>query len=575
MPAVMLGLAVCQMLSAATLNANLDRETMNVGESATFSLIFFGGSPPRLPEMPAVPGLTFNYVGQSTQFSFINGRSSSTVTHKFLIRASKAGDYTIPEISVTVDGIALSTDPLTLKVLQRGDAVAGADPAGRPAFLRLIVAKPDVYLGEVVPVEIHLYARQGRLKQAPQLTQEGFTVGKMVQQQEARTMVNGQNYNLLVYKTYVSPAKTGQLALGPATLSMAIPHPQTRVSFFGEPLDWADLDLASESLTLNVLPLPSANVPPDFSGAVGNFTLSASASTNAVTVGDPITLTVHVAGRGVIESLALSCVEKWRDFKTYPPVTKVEISDPPLGLQGSKTFEQVVIPENSEIRELPPITFSFFDPDQRAYRTVSRPAMPIVVRPNNALQAQPTIVASPAQNPQEPRPASDIVHLKARPGVLAQLGPPLVQQPLFLALQGVPLLALLAALAWRRRREQLAANPRLRRQQRVAALTRSGIEDLRRQAAANQPEEFYATTVRVLQEQIGATLDLPASAITEAVIEDRLRPRGLASETLSALHEIFQTCNQARYAPQGSNEELVSLVPKVEAVLAALKELKD
>jgi hypothetical protein len=51
-----------------------------------------------------------------------------TVTHKFLIRASKAGDFTIPEISVTVDGIALSTDPLILKVLKRGDASATTDP---------------------------------------------------------------------------------------------------------------------------------------------------------------------------------------------------------------------------------------------------------------------------------------------------------------------------------------------------------------------------------------------------------------------------------------------------------------
>jgi len=564
-------LAVIPAARAATLNAVLDRDSVPVGETATLSLIFTGGTPTRISQMPGIPDLVTQYVGPSTQIMVINGQTSSKVTHNFLLQANRPGDFTIPAFTATVDGVELSTEPLTLKVLKREDAAAGVNPAGRQAFLRLVTAKAEAYLGEVVPVEIHLYARQGRLKQPPQLSQEGFTVGKMVQQPESRTRVGNQYYNLLVYKTYVAPAKTGQLTLGPATLSLAVPSPQSRLSFFGDPVDWVDLELSSEPLTMNVLPLPATNVPEDFNGAVGSYTLNASVSTNAVTVGDPITLNVRIAGRGVIESLSLACVEKWREFKSYPPVTRVEVNDPPLGLQGAKIFEQVVIPENAEIRELPPVTFSFFDPEQRAYRTVSHPATPLVVRPGNAIAAQPLVVASPVPGSKDP--PTDIVHIKARTGVLAQIPPPLVQQPLFLAWQGLPVLVWLAALTWRRRQQQLAANPALRRQQRVAALVRAGLEDLKRQAAAGRSEEFHVTAFRLLQEQLGAGLDLPASAITEAVIDDRLRSRNLKPETLSTLHELFQVCNQARYAPQGSQEELASLRRKVEVTLAELKEL--
>ncbi|HKS35656.1 MAG TPA: hypothetical protein VJW76_00600, partial [Verrucomicrobiae bacterium] len=73
---------------------------------------------------------------------------------------------------------------------------------------------------------------------------------------------------------------------------------------------------------------------------------------------------------------------------------------------------------------------------------------------------------------------------------------------------------------------------------------------------------------------LGERLDMPASAITEAVLEEHLRPRGLAEETLKSLHELFQVCNQARYAPQRSSEELASLVPRVERALASLRRLK-
>ena len=131
----------------------------------------------------------------------------------------------------------------------------------------------------------------------------------------------------------------------------------------------------------------------------------------------------------------------------------------------------------------------------------------------------------------------------------------------------------MTALVWRRREENLANNPRLRRQRQVARTVREGLAALRRLAGANRSEEFFAAIFRLLQEQLGERLDLPASAITEAIVDERLRPRGAPAETLVALQELFQACNQARYAPQRSGPELESLVPKVEAALQQLQQL--
>jgi len=132
----------------------------------------------------------------------------------------------------------------------------------------------------------------------------------------------------------------------------------------------------------------------------------------------------------------------------------------------------------------------------------------------------------------------------------------------------------LAAFAWRKRTEMLANNPRLRRQRQVAQVIRAGLEELRQQAAGNKSDEFFATLVRLLQEQLGERLDLPASAITEAVIEERLKPRGMPEATLAVLHELFQSCNVARYAPVRSSQELSALVPKLETTLRELQSLK-
>ncbi len=102
---------------------------------------------------------------------------------------------------------------------------------------------------------------------------------------------------------------------------------------------------------------------------------------------------------------------------------------------------------------------------------------------------------------------------------------------------------------------------------------RNGLKELRRAAGAGQPDEFFAMLFHLLQEQLGERLDLPASAITEAVLDERLRPLNVPGETLASLRELFQACNQVRYSRQGGNEELVSLIPTVEFVLTELKKI--
>jgi len=230
------------------------------------------------------------------------------------------------------------------------------------------------------------------------------------------------------------------------------------------------------------------------------------------------------------------------------------------------------MPENAEVKALPAISFSYFDPAQKAYRTLQRPGIPITVRPTAAAPVQPTILANSNQSTDKP-PVRDIVHIKPHLGVVGALQPPLVSRPGFWLWQAVPLLAWLGAVGWRKQRERLANNPRLRRRRQVERLVAAGLQELRQQASGDQAEEFFSTVFRLLQEQLGERLDLPASAITEAVIEERLRPKGVAVELLDGLHDLFQTCNQARYAPQRDAQALEDLAGKVEQTLRELRRI--
>jgi hypothetical protein len=93
-------------------------------------------------------------------------------------------------------------------------------------------------------------------------------------------------------------------------------------------------------------------------------------------------------------------------------------------------------------------------------------------------------------------------------------------------------------------------------------------------ADRGEGEAFYETTLRLLKEQLGERLDLPGVSITEDVIDDRLRLRGVAAENLRRLHELFQTCNHARYAGQQTVADLNHSLAELEAMLTVLKQVR-
>ena len=580
------------LLCAASFTATLDRETVTVGESATLSLTFEGGQPKSFPAPPQLPNLQIAGGGSSQNMRIENGQVSSSISQTYALTPTQPGEFIIPALKAEIGGQVLTTQPLKLTAVKADSAPANA--AGEKlAFFKLFVPKKEVYVGEILAVEFQACVREGLanteniLQSFEQyggcpLKAEGVSIIKTAHAQRRRMRSGNAIYGVATLVTSLSPVKTGPLTVGSIevnlTLQLPLPNQRRRDPFdpFGMfqqmQVEERRVALSADPETLTVLPLPKENIPANFNGAVGNFSMTVTAGPTNVATGDPVTVRVQLSGRGALDSLALPEQNAWREFKTYPPTTKVETTDA-LGLQGTKTFEQVVVPQSPDIKALPPVSFSFFDPDQKSYRTLTQPAIPLIVRPGGSAPA-PTVAAATRAAPDNPPPAQDIVHIKPRLGAVAQIGPPLVQQPWFLALQAVPVLAWLSAVVWRRRAEMLANNPRLRRRRQVAEIIRQGLLELRQFASGNKSEDFFATLVRLLQEQLGERLDLPASAITEAVIEERLRPRGVPEATLGSLRELFQTCNLARYAPIKSSQELAAMIPKFEAVLRELQGLK-
>jgi hypothetical protein len=438
----------------------------------------------------------------------------------------------------------------------------------------LRVSKTNAYVGELIPIDIRVYGLVIDELQVPTLKSDGFTIGAQAQGVRGREPVGNNIYNVYSFQMTVAPAKAGTLSLGPAEAPMLIRVPmQGRRSVFDEmwgAFQRQQFTARSEPVTINVMPLPATNRPPTFNGALGNFQVTVKASPTNVAVGDPISLQIQVQGEGAFDTVKLPDFG-WKDFTFYPANSTVTNVDT-LATRGVKTFDQVVVPQRAGIAVIPPLVFSFFDPQAHAYRTIQRPAIPITVRATGHGPAQPTVVADQAVVPQAQSTATDIVHIKASLGQSSWAGMPLATRPWFVALQLLPIALWGAALAWRRREEKLANDPGLRRQKEVSRYVAENVPKLREHAAKKESEQFFALTFRLLQEQIGERLGLPAAAITESVVDEDLPKRGASAELLTRLRELFQACNRARYAG-ATVAGMEALLPTIERTLRDVQNL--
>ena len=568
---------------AASFTASLDRDTLTLGESATLSLAFEGAQPSTVP-LPQVAGLQITQAGTSQFVNLNNGAMTATVTVNFSVTPQRAGEFTIPALAADINGQQLSTAPLKFIVHRAAAPSAAAVNSGSEiAFLKLNFPKQKIYVGESIVARLSLFLRDdvqnfGNFQITSSPT-EGFSAGKTTElpNQRRRVQVGNHVYTEIPLAVPLTAVKAGALAIGPFTASAVVVLPSQNQGgdafmrqFFNQG-EQKQVTLASEAVNVESLPLPKENQPANFGGAIGSFTMSATAGPTTVTVGDPITMRVQIAGRGTLDAITLPVQDAWQNFKTYPPTTKLETSDP-FGFQGTKSFEQIISPLNNDVHELPALMFSFFNPEDGQYHTLTQPAVPLTVKAAGT-SPLPTIAANKTSAP-ENQPPQDILPIKENLGTVTATSPPLVAQPVFLAAQAVPVLAFLVAFIWRKRADSLANNPRLRRQRAVAQLIREGLNDLKKHAAENKSEEFFALLFRLLQEQLGERLDCPASAITENVIEEHAVLRGAPQPMREALHELFQLCNQARYAPVRGSGELNSVAAKFEKAVSELQEVK-
>jgi hypothetical protein len=550
----------------------IDKSRIALGERAQLGLSFHETQSMPAPDISNIDGLEIRYLGPSTMMTVINGQMSSSVTHMYTVLPLRIGKFQIGPFSFKHKGDSYSSNMITLDVGEDRPVVQAQSRPSELArmnlkdriFLTLNTEKATAYVNELIPVTVKMHVNRLNVSdiQLPTFDQEGFSKVDFKEPRQYREVLNGIVYDILEFKTSIFGTKAGDYRLGPAMIKCNVVVRKStargrsiddfygddsfRDSFFEDffaRYERYPMELKSQDVQLIISPLPSESAPSDFTGAVGDYQFIFEANPKAMKAGDPITLKMTINGRGNFNTVLAPKIAKLDGFKVYEPQVKTE--------DGRKTFTQVMIPESDLVTEIPKVSFSYFDPAQKKYKTISHGNIPIKVE--KAKSEAPSQVIGPLPVPEKEEPKDedlkrDIIYIKESPGRWLSLRHQLYARRPFALAVALPLIFFIAVSIVQKRRERIINDSAYAQRIEAYRFANKHLKELKRRVKAAKPQEFYEQYANVLHGYMANRLHLSTAAVTADAVESALADKKADPDIIKRARDLFRICDEARFS---------------------------
>jgi len=352
----------------------------------------------------------------------------------------------------------------------------------------------------------------------------------------------GQDVEYWLYefdREYVA-RRPGQFTFGPATLKGRF---ATGVSSDGQ-LTGESVYAVAPRVTVEVRDVPEAGQPASYLGAMGRFQWTAELRPTACHVGDPITLTLTLRGKGSLDAAVAPNLAEIPAvagiFKTYEGTREVK--------GDACRFTYTLRPLNEAIKDFPSIPGAYFDVEADRYVTLQTEPIPVQVEKGAVLAegqiVGPSVVARQTDEPEV-----------RREGLYANVTDPsefhdesIRTKYWVVGVAGLGGLYGCVALAtWFVRRRmsdpaamrRRAAAPRARRRLREATVLLKA-HDVRQGA-----EQLRGTLVGLVAD----VADAAEAGMTSSDACRRLREFGVEPPVVDRLARTLDACDASRYAP--------------------------
>ena len=556
-----------------------------VDEPFRLSVVVRGDAAGR-PQIPQVAGLEIREAGQSSNYSWVNGRSSREVVYSYQIVADKPGSYTIPSLSMQVDGQPVQTEPARFQVGAPSSSVGGGDTNGTDGpplvFVTRQLSSKEPMVGEAVPYQVKIYYRID-INNPARVNQPSPDLRLFeTDQNQSREMYNGTVYDVITLDEVLVPLKSGKVEVPPFKISLhvAVPdEPKRRrhpayddffSDFFGRARRrMVKKVVASDPDILHVQPFPQGSAPAGFTGTVGDFTVAASLSQDRAKVGDTTTLTITVEGSGLLDSVGKLPYEAPNGIKVY--ADKPEIVEQPrkdFGVYSKRVYRFALVPTVAGTFDLGDISLPVFSVKSRRYEVLTT-SLPNLAVEAAAGESQVVVAAGTTATTVKSEVkslATDLIDIHRDVGALTKPAPQGMGQWFYLLL-GLPFGFWLLCLVWMGWQQRTVNHASVRRSRAYRHFKRA-TAGLTGQEAAQALQSYY----NAYRDFIGDKLDARGAALTQRDIDDRLQRLGLSEADRAKARDLAKTVDQIAYQGRAFGEaQLADYVASVDALVGEIE----
>ena len=513
---------------------------------------------------------------RSTQSStnIINGKvtSSSSITFTYILMADKEGDYSIPGASVVADGNPYVSNSVKIKVLppdqtqNQGSAsrnqASNSQISNKELFITATASKTNVYEQEAFLLTYKIYTQvnlTGLRGDMPDL--KGFHTQEVElprQKQWTLEHYNGRNYNTTVYSQYVLfPQQSGKLEIPSITfegvVTEVIPSSDPFDIFSGGRSRDIKKNIVTPKLSINVKSLPEGK-PSNFSGGVGDFTMSSSISTQELKTNDAVTIKVIISGIGNMKLINTPEVAFPQDFEIYDPKVDNKFSLTREGLAGSKVIEYLAIPRHAGEFTIPSIEFTYFDLKTQSYKTLKSEPYNLHVAKGEGNAEQ--VIANFTNKEDLKVLGKDIRYIKTGHTKFTPKDEFFYGTMSYYLWYIIPLICFISFLLIYRKQAIDNANVAKMRNKKANKVASKRMKNAGKLLAEKKKEAFYDEVLKALWGYISDKLNIPVSQLSKDNIEEELVKYNVSKELIHTFIETMNECEFARYAPGNQNEAM-------------------
>ena len=540
------------------------------------------------PEFTDFDVLSGPYSSTSSSTSFTNGHMSSSYeqTYTYMLMARKAGTFTIGPATVKVSGDRIQSNGVRIEVLPEDQPSSNSPQGGQTGgagqtatrsnssqsgqasasseniFIRTIATKTRVHEQEALMVTYKLYFANVDVAQLtnniklPEFT--GF-LKQELEQGEIQTELehyNGRNYQTAVlYRTILYPQHSGDIAIDPAHFEAILRvQTQQRVrsifdDFFGSYTNVTKA-LTAPGVTIHVAPLPGGK-PAGFSGGVGKFTLTPSISQTEVQANEAVTIKLDISGAGNMKLLKTPAIDWPEGFEPYDPKVTNNFKTTTSGVSGTKSIEYLAIPRSGGEYTIPSVKFSYFDIEEKAYKTLSTPEYTVRVKrgagESSAVNNQNAVV-SYTQKEDIKQLGTDIRYIdtKAPKGNTEYS---VRNTDLIWVWYAAPSILALILLIILRKQIKEASDLTRMRYKRANKVAQKRLKAASKALKANDKDAFYAAIEQAAWTYLSDRLSIPTADLNKDNIASLLTQKGVSDALIAEVKNVLSTAEFARYAP--------------------------